>query len=904
MQIFALETSHENPWRAVIAQSRAWADAQKLELRDAVMLLPLAQHLPLARQAWAHAGSWIPRVETVQSLARSLPPMPGQDPVAGQICFDVATDRLQAARMLRAQTWATQGAQAEPRAMAQAAASLVDTAHALARAAARVEPARRAAHWELARAWFGSSGLAGGSLTGGNLAGGSLSVASLGQRERLLCRIAVEWAAASADPSTDRLFTLRPSAWIVVQAGGPDALAQRLMTRGDVPGLWINTDEGIVDSTDEATDNATERNHSVALCENFEDEAQRATAAVICHLNQGRWPVALIAQDRALIRRMRALLDRQAIPVRDETGWKLSTTRAAASVHSLLSCALLEAAHETSTDAWLDCLKAAHAGVGVVDAALVDELERTWRRFGVKQARHGELDALSPAARDLLRHSLNAVALLTERPARALAAWLDSLRSALQHIGLWSALQSDEAGLRVLDSLQLLPEQSLQSVAFHTDAVSLQAFTEWVDHSLESATFIPSSLPDAAVVITPLAQAALRPFAAVVFPGADSKHLGVPVAANGLLSDADALALGVPTREEKRVSLQHAFAQICKQPELTFLRRVDDDGDPLSISPLLAQWTLKLARAGTALPAAGDARMAVEHAPAPVSRPLPQAPSLLPKRLSASACEALRACPYRFFALRMLRLQAVDELETELQKRDYGTWLHAVLHQFHLQRSEAVCAEDEAYALHQAAELAAENMALDEAEFLPYRASFSRFVPRYVAWLHERDAQGAQWLDGERKFSALPPSWNGVSMEGVIDRVDSLQLNAGGTVTQLIDYKTGQAAALRAAVHQGEDTQLPYYAALMAAQSEAVGEIAASYLFLDESERIVELSLPEVQLSADVLVQGLGRELQRIRESAPLPALGEGRSCDFCEARGLCRKDDWAAEDLLVEAGA
>ena len=27
---------------------------------------------------------------------------------------------------------------------------------------------------------------------------------------------------------------------------------------------------------------------------------------------------------------------------------------------------------------------------------------------------------------------------------------------------------------------------------------------------------------------------------------------------------------------------------------------------------------------------------------------------------------------------------------------------------------------------------------------------------------------------------------------------------------------------------------------------------------------------------------------------AALPALGEGRVCDYCEARGLCRKDDLA----------
>ena len=31
-----------------------------------------------------------------------------------------------------------------------------------------------------------------------------------------------------------------------------------------------------------------------------------------------------------------------------------------------------------------------------------------------------------------------------------------------------------------------------------------------------------------------------------------------------------------------------------------------------------------------------------------------------------------------------------------------------------------------------------------------------------------------------------------------------------------------------------------------------------------------------------------------MRDGAALPALGEGPVCDFCEARGLCRRDHWA----------
>ena len=36
------------------------------------------------------------------------------------------------------------------------------------------------------------------------------------------------------------------------------------------------------------------------------------------------------------------------------------------------------------------------------------------------------------------------------------------------------------------------------------------------------------------------------------------------------------------------------------------------------------------------------------------------------------------------------------------------------------------------------------------------------------------------------------------------------------------------------------------------------------------------------------------RDKRRADPAAPLPALGEGAVCDYCAARGLCRKDFWA----------
>jgi ATP-dependent helicase/nuclease subunit B len=43
-------------------------------------------------------------------------------------------------------------------------------------------------------------------------------------------------------------------------------------------------------------------------------------------------------------------------------------------------------------------------------------------------------------------------------------------------------------------------------------------------------------------------------------------------------------------------------------------------------------------------------------------------------------------------------------------------------------------------------------------------------------------------------------------------------------------------------------------------------------------------------------VQGLAQDLVQLRAGAGLPALGEGAVCDYCDARGLCRRDHWAGE--------
>ncbi|MDE2565691.1 MAG: PD-(D/E)XK nuclease family protein, partial [Burkholderiales bacterium] len=269
----------------------------------------------------------------------------------------------------------------------------------------------------------------------------------------------------------------------------------------------------------------------------------------------------------------------------------------------------------------------------------------------------------------------------------------------------------------------------------------------------------------------------------------------------------------------------------------------------------------------------------------PVPRPQPRAPEALPGTLSASQLEALRQCPYRFYARAVLGLDEPEELEAELAKRDYGTWLHAVLHRFHSRRDAT---RPDALQLQEAADEATRTLALDEAELLPYRAAFEALAPAYLAWLGAREAQGLRWHSGETAHEVAPPALGGLRLRGRIDRLD----HGPGRARALLDYKTGSAQALRRRVKEPlEDTQLAFYAALLGGDE----HLGAAYLALDDAGAPLEIEHPAVHHSAAALLPALAGEWARLRQGTPMPALGEGAVCETCEARGLCRRDHWAA---------
>jgi ATP-dependent helicase/nuclease subunit B len=858
-------------WDVFVAQASRWCAQHRVSLRDAVVLVPFAQLLSPARSAFGRLGGWLPRIETTHTLARALGPAARLHGM--QLGGDRASDVLMAAQVLEAQADGRAWARRDPLGFDMAATLLAQTAADIMRAAAAIAPAQRAAHWERARALLAPA-------------------PGPGAVQRWLSRTALEWAAQSTEPATDRLFALRPAAWIVLQAGGRDELAHAVLASADAatPCLVVDADPPPDRLLGAAMPSAVP---AFALCDSFEDEAQAAAAQAVAHLADGRSPVALIALDRVLVRRVRALLEAAGASVADETGWRLSTTRAAARLMALLRAADPQA----GTDLLFDWLKGLPAWPDEpAFGERVAALEAACRRLQVAR-----IDALARSHEEALQSTFSrrVVALLqglAAAPQQPVASWLERLAQAAADCGLFGALQADDAGRQVLAALRLdrpASERADWLRSAGTRVMDLPALRAWIDGVLEAETFRPPApLAGAQVVITPLAQSIWRPFAAVVVPGASDRHLGAPTPLHPLLPTALLAPLGLPDATTARHDEAAAFAHLVAAAPMTLLRRRLDGPEPLADSPLVERLRLELARRGQALAAWQDPRLVHEVAVEPPPRPEPSAAALLPRRLSASAAEALRDCPYRFFALHVLRLREVDELDAEVEKRDYGTWLHDVLRDFHVCRPAPRSVAQDVEQLHDVGIARRDALGLDEAEFLPFAASFAAFVPRYVDWLHGREAEGATWRDAERELQRALPDLPDTQLHGRIDRIDHRERPTAGD--DLIDYKTGNAQKLRDKVARPlEDTQLAFYAALL--QPQAQGPLRAMYLALDSNRALDPIEHEDVAASADALVAGLTHDLQRLRGGAPMPALGTGASCDFCAARGLCRRDHWAA---------
>ncbi len=628
----------------------------------------------------------------------------------------------------------------------------------------------------------------------------------------------------------------------------------------------------------------------------LEQEARAAELQVRRWLLTGKPSIAIVAQDRLVARRVRALLERAEVRVRDETGWTFSTLAVSTVLMRWLEALQSDFYHQDLLDLlkspFIFADQAAHER-----KQAVYQLEQLVRKHGVAShldafldLAHGENEVQTALAR------LRQAAEVLRKNTDTLSGWLRTLEESLAILGVLQGLAADAAGAQLLQALQTWQ----QELAADNTRFSRAEWRHWLAQQLDAHTFRDSSI-DSPVLLTHLAATRWRSFDAVLLLGGDAAHL--PGTDNGSVwfNDAVRNTLGLPTRAcQLAQQRDDLLALLAMNDTVLVTWQASKNGEKNLLSP-----HLEMVRALHQLAYGDDlaerelgdllvgaqVRVAEFSLPGQAAMPAPTVPHhLIPGRISASGYNSLVACPYQYYARHMLRLNELDEVREGVEKRDFGEWVHDILHRFHQQYP--VLGEQERAALQEAlqrisSEVFAPTM---ERDYLAraWLLRWQQAIPDYLDAQLQAEAQGWRYQEGEVPFEM--PLSVALTLHGRIDRVDMREGEC-----RVLDYKMVEATRLRNKLKEpGEDVQLACYAHVYEADEAAFISI--------EKDRVIALAPPQdLPGLAQANIERLKELFAQMRAGVALPAHGVDEACMYCEMRGLCRKSDW--ESSIVDRG-
>ena len=629
--------------------------------------------------------------------------------------------------------------------------------------------------------------------------------------------------------------------------------------------------------------------------EGQEQEAQTVVAQIGLWLNEGLRHIVLITADRLTARRVRALLERENILVNDETGWKLSTSRAAAMIDALFEVASQVVYYRDL----LDLLKSPFIFSSYTEAsrkAAVFLIESSIRRSSV----HSGLEVIKKTVKtyDEVNEEIKNLALtfleaisaaktfLSYRTA-SLGIWLNQLYHAFDAIGAIALLEQDIAGKAILDWLTTRRFELQANRALFT----LDALRDWFNREMESATFQDTRI-QSSIVMTPLNRAIMRHFEAALLMGGDAQHL-TPSIGTAFFNHSVRRELGLSGIEDAQQKLRKQLELLFSfVPRIAVTWQTMRHGEANLLAPDLdllstlhqAVWNDNLYH--PSLRARKEAPVDTLTAPPAVMPAAPvAAPLLIPKRIPVSAYVSLVNCPYLFFARYVLGLSEIDKVSETMVKSDYGLLVHRALERFH-QRCPVIVnlpAEKAHDLLQTCVEEVFEKAIANNFLAIGWKARLTKHIDSYLAWQSRHEEAGWRWSQSEVSASHTLTLENETRFE-LYGRIDRIDLNATNGEALLLDYKTQSLTSIRDRFN--DDVQLSAYALLY-------GQAArAGYLALDndpvravfkaeDGSELMELARKEGERLRDCF--------NAIHAGNPLPANGLDRGCTFCEMNGLCR---------------
>ncbi len=624
---------------------------------------------------------------------------------------------------------------------------------------------------------------------------------------------------------------------------------------------------------------------------NLESHADAAARRVlgILHANSAAC-ISLVALDRRAARRVRALLQRADVQVADAAGWRMSTTAASACLMRWLDMAQEQRAADLLDFAKLPWVAQSTLGLQADALAWFESFVRQRALTADFERIEARLRAIGNRSDVAYQRQLTLV-------------WLDQLRRRLAtmhgnatiggHVQrIQSALEPvlaqamcDAAGLQLVTCLERLGRDPAPQL------ITLAAFVAVLDAQLESESF---ALPTgkAQVRILPLGVAAWRAADHVIVLGAQTGLWPLPRPAARVLSWAQQEQLGLAGHDD---GMDAARILLARGVPLTCIHTRSSNEARFDASPWLEQLRILAARRGISMPVRDWQPTHAQVLTRPSQMPSPDTPvGLLPPRLSVSALEALLACPYKFFALRLLGLQGLDTLDDTPDARDFGVLAHAWLHGLHEAGLLGQPASERTIA--QASQLLTDKLAaqakgsLHPAQYAAYHALLLQLAAPILQW-----AQGASGILAEEPIERMWPSEHAapIQIQGRVDQMWTYPQNEQDErPVRIFDFKTASNATLEErAKAPWNYPQLLLYAWIATNQHNV---LESAFVSLTQGGiKPIPLRGDLTQL-IDEIDQTLTYAFAGLQAGRPLPAHGSAQACQYCDAAGVCRKGQWS----------
>lgn len=485
---------------------------------------------------------------------------------------------------------------------------------------------------------------------------------------------------------------------------------------------------------------------------------------------------ALITPDRQLAGRVSALLARWQIEADDSAGKPLSTTPAGTLLLGIASAA----AEELAPVPLLALLK--HPLVGGEGDERVAWLDAV-RELDLKL--RGPRPAAGIAGLDThfgawiqwqrVRPRVEAINGLLAEPT-SLAQLAQSLSNAAQQLA-GDAAWTGPAGRMAAEILaELQGSEAAQRLAVTSDDV-----VPLLRQLLVARAVRPPYGGHPRIFIWGLLEARLQRADLVILGGLNEGVWPAIPAPDPWLPPKVRAALKMPTLDNRIGLAAHDFASALGTPEVLITRSRRDAKSPTVASRFLLRLDAISGGLPRDIPLERLTRVLDDPGPPrPVDRPAPSPPpEQRPDKISVTQVDRLKADPFAFYALKILRLTSIDPVDSDHTARWKGEAVHKALEEW---QQHDRCDPDKLRARTQ-------RLLQDDAIHPMLRALWAPRLLEAVDWIveTERENQAA----GRRPLAAEvtgETSLAGIVVHGRVDRVD--RLPRGGLV--IIDYKTGQ----------------------------------------------------------------------------------------------------------------